>query len=385
MSAPATPATPSRRRFPTWKRSPAAAEGKPAGRETEAKPPREPRRPFDYAPDARPERQGALATRLPTRPLWMALSIAGVLAVTGATVAIGFLPHLLDAVGRGAGPRFAGTVAALRACLDLRSGGLAAALSELFLLAAAAVAIAVRGMRRHRRDGRQGRARAWGSLALILVTAAIAGRVPLGRLFAALVTDSSGRAFGPEGTGWWVAAAGVTSVTVALWAVLPLHQRLFPGLWLAAGLAGWGVAASAPWLAGMEQVTARGIDTALVTPAAWLVGAAGMLVATLVAARGVIREVRGEIQAAPATAHATRAAAKPVAKPAAETLRGPEAPAAEPVFEPIETEADATPAAERSDGGYTDGSDLEDDYASRPLSKAERKRLRKLAKSGQAA
>jgi hypothetical protein len=37
-------------------------------------------------------------------------------------------------------------------------------------------------------------------------------------------------------------------------------------------------------------------------------------------------------------------------------------------------------ATEESDNGYTDGSEIEEEYASRPLSKAEKKRLRKLGR-----
>ena len=83
------------------------------------------------------------------------------------------------------------------------------------------------------------------------------------------------------------------------------------------------------------------------------------------------------------------AAGAPRGEPAERTARdarhqGTQA-APEPVFEPVTADDESVPATERSGGGYTDGSDLEDEYASRPLSKAERKRLRKLAKSGQAA
>jgi len=61
MSAhPATTAAEPRRRL-SWGRRPAAARTRPAA------PPRAPRRPFDYAPAARPEQQAALATLVPTR------------------------------------------------------------------------------------------------------------------------------------------------------------------------------------------------------------------------------------------------------------------------------------------------------------------------------
>ena len=103
------------------------------------------------------------------------------------------------------------------------------------------------------------------------------------------------------------------------------------------------------------------------------------------------REVRGEIAAPPATAPAA-APAKGHAPPPAHVRAAAADHAAErvtgPVFEPVEeddepaTDADAT---RYTDGTDADGGDLEEEYASRPLSKAEKKRLRKLARSGTAA
>jgi hypothetical protein len=103
-----------------------------------------------------------------------------------------------------------------------------------------------------------------------------------------------------------------------------------------------------------------------------------MFAAMLTAARGVIREVRGEIKAPPVGVAKEERASK-VVKTEAVTRQ---AKAPEPVFEPVDTDDDGAPqsAAEGSETGYTDGSDAEDDYASRPLSKAEKKRLRKMGR-----
>ena len=104
-----------------------------------------------------------------------------------------------------------------------------------------------------------------------------------------------------------------------------------------------------------------------------------MFAAMLTAARGVIREVRGEIKAAPIGAAKEERASKGVkTEEATRQAKAPEA-----VFEPVDTDDDGAlqSAAEGSENGYTDGSDAEDEYASRPLSKAEKKRLRKMGRN----
>ena len=264
-------------------------------------------------------------------------------------------------------------MAVLRELVDLRGLILGGWLAQMFLLSAASVALSIRGMRRHRKDGRHGRSRAWLALALVLFTASLAGTLPIGKLMSTFLVEATGRSFGPEGLGWWVAIAGSVTGIVTLWILLPLHQRLVPGFWLLLGLTGWSAAAAVPWLGAGRD------DLALGAGGAWVVGAAAMFAAMLTAARGVIREVRGEIKAPPVGAgQGGERASKGVKAEAAK----PQAKAVEPVFEPVDTDDDGAPqsAAEGSETGYTDGSDAEDEYASRPLSKAEKKRLRKMGR-----
>lgn len=385
MSAhPATTAAEPRRRL-SWGRRPAAARTRPAAS------PRVPRRPFDYAPAARPEQQAALATLVPTRFPMLALAVASIVLAVAGTLALGAVPGALDALAGWAGPRFARSIAALREAFDPRTALVAGWLAEMFLLVAAALSLSVRGMRRHRRDGRHGRARAWLLLALLLAAGAAAGRWPLGRIVAAILTDATGIVLGPAGAGWWVAVAAAGLLVAVCWTTLPLHGRLGPAAWWTLALGCLGAAAAMPWIDAGALPGADRIETAVVGPGAWLCGAAAGLIAVLVAARGVIREVRGEIAAPPATAPAA-APAKGHAPPQAHVRAAAADHAAErvtgPVFEPVEeddepaTDADAT---RYTDGTDADGGDLEEEYASRPLSKAEKKRLRKLARSGTAA
>jgi hypothetical protein len=161
-----------------------------------------------------------------------------------------------------------------------------------------------------------------------------------------------------------VSIAATLLVGVSLWAVLPLHERLATALWLTAGLVAWGVAAAVTWLGARPGLPAG------VGLAAWVTGSGLVAIAMLVAARSVIREVRGE-------AGGGGGRAKPKVVPAAQRP----SPAVQDLDadddEPRERawQADGSPATD-----YTDGSDVDEDRETRHLSKAERKRLRKLAR-----
>ena len=149
-----------RRQFP-WTRSAAdtadTAPKNQAAKTVAAAPQRgrERCRPFDYSPEARPERQGALATILPTRPSRLGLALAGIVVVTATTLILGGWPAAIETVGRFAGARFTRTVAVLRELVDLRGLVLGGWLAQMFLLAAASVALSIRGMRRHHRRHRR--------------------------------------------------------------------------------------------------------------------------------------------------------------------------------------------------------------------------------------
>ena len=320
-----------------------------------------------------------MATVLPTRASRLGVALAGIVVVTATTLILGGWPAAIEAISRFAGARFARTVAVVRELVDLRGLVLGGWLAQMFLLAAASVALSIRGIRRHRKDGRHGRSRGWLALACVLVVASMAGTLPIGKLVSTFLVEATGRSFGPEGFGWWVAIAGIVTGIVTLWILLPLHQRLVPGFWLLLGLAGWSAAAAVPWLGAIGSAGAGRDDLALAGAGAWVAGSAAMLAAMLTAARGVIREVRGEIKAPPVGVAKEERATKGVKTEAVtRQVKAPEA-----VFEPVDTDDDGAPqsAAEGSENGYTDGSDAEDEYASRPLSKAEKKRLRKMGRN----
>jgi hypothetical protein len=358
-----------RRLVASWKRAapePVAAAEQPRGGSVAA-----------YDPAARPERHPALATRLPTTLGRLVLASLAVLLLMGGAIALAVSGPLFGrplVVGEG---RFAGTLAVLRAAVDPRSPlPMHVCLGVLSLVIAAAVAGSVKHMRRHRRDDYQGRFRAWGWLSLVLLVAACAGAVPLGPLVAAVASEATGIVAGPQGIGWWLGLEVVAVAIAVPWAVLPLRQRAGTAVWLTLGLVAWAAAGAMPWAGAWVGGDERG---AIIAQAAWAGGAALILVAMLTAARAVIREVRGEVAAAPAKPRRAVAAKANSAKPATAAVV-----AAEVEQDDDEAEESAAWASSDDEGQteYVDGSEHEH----RHLSKAERKRLRKLARmNGQAA
>jgi hypothetical protein len=337
-----------------------------------------PATPYEDAAD--PSRHPALATRLPIGLGGLLLAAGLILVPMAAAIALAVSGPL---VGRPLLPvaegRFARSLAVVGDAFDHRTGlPVQFWLAELSLLAAAAVAGAVRFMQRHRRDDFKGRFRAWGWLAVCFTVAAWAGAIPLGPLVAAVASDATGIVAGPDGIGWWLGLAAGMFALVAPWAVLPLRERAATAFWMVLGLAAWAGAAAMPWASEWVGGAARG---AIIGQAAWAAGAALLFVAMLAAARSVIREVRGLCgPAAEKTPRKTRAERRQEARAAAAAKADEVSPAADddedqPEEELIFQEADAEdPAASASD--FVDGSEADD----RHLSKAERKRLRKLAR-----
>jgi hypothetical protein len=326
-----------------------------------------PRASAAYDPDALPEKQRGPAVLLPTGLGGLSLAIAAVLVPLGGIVAAACSGPFFGRNLFVGGGRFARTVAAAGAVFDpLGIASLQIWLAQTLLVAAAGVALIVRLMRRHRRDDFNGRFRAWGWMAFVLVATACDGVVPVGRLVAAVFSDATGIVLGPNGIGWWVAISSLVVVAVSLWAVLPLHERLATSIWLSLAVAAWGASAAATCLAdGRDRIVAVGI-------AAWSFGAAFAFAAMLAAARSVIREVRG--QCGVVKPKAAKPAKADAAKPAA------------PMMEDDDVDSSAfdreAATGDDSETEYTDGSEQEEQ---RHLSKAERKRLRKLARMSGAA
>ena len=355
MSTAATaPARKSRRLSLPWRRAGAAAAG------------RGPRPPGAYAPEALPERQPSLAALVPTSLGRFVATVTIVVVLTAAVIGAGLYEPL---TGRSlvpvTSPRFAAAVDGLRRCVDLRrSGTLGGWIGQLGLLAAAVGALVVRQLRRQRLDDRRGRSAAWGWLAVLFLITSCAGMLPLGSVYTGLLSGMTGMPLAADGQGWWILSAGSAYTIVFLWAVLPLYERAGTAVWLGLSLAAWACAGGCAWF--VEVVPQR----AAVGQAAWIAGSACAAIAMLAAVRSVVREVRG-LARGPATGAGRGRGGR--AEPPESTR--PQAAAVDPTPE-------ATPPTE-----YIDGDSGEDGFETdgRPLSKSERKRLRKLARMSRAA
>ena len=350
----------------------------------------EPRRLADYSPEALPEHQPSLATLLPTGLGGLAIAATVLLVLLTAAVGVGVSELLTGGplFGRDA-TRFAATLAAARRCVDVHSFlSLGGWLAQISLVGATATALIVRLMRRHRRDDYRGRYRAWGWLAGLFTLTACAGTVPLGELFAALVTDATGISLGPDGRGWWVLAAGLLYGGVGLWAVLPLHERMATGLWLSLCFSGWAAAAACDWIGQSREIP--GQEFLLVMGnVCWMAGAVLAAIAMLAAARSVLREVRGLPVRKATDKKSTRESVAVAAVHASRKAAAVETDAVTATLSPSDADEDTR----NHDRGHTefvdgrDASDADEDFeqSGRHLSKAERKRLRKLARMSRAA
>jgi hypothetical protein len=255
-----------------------------------------------YAQKALPEHHASAATWIPVRTLPFLAAALGLLMPSAALTTVAFLDSRVASLLASLDDRWENTAAAVRYLIDMRSPqGCAAAVGLAGFLLAAALAIATRNVRRHRLDDHQGRYRAWGWLSLLLAIAGFGFVFPLGPLFSTMMTDATGWNLHTAGQGWWTLLVAATVIPVGLWAVLPLTQRLATGFWLFSALASWLLAdgiwlgLAAGWQPSMEPYA---------TAAAWQAAADALrvfvpalaAVGTLVASRSVIREARGLVK-----------------------------------------------------------------------------------------
>lgn len=323
----------------------------------------DPRPMAEYAPQAHPERQPGPATLLPTGIGGLTAATMVILVPMAAAIAVGGWEAAGGRPLFTGGGRFAGAIRAAGHCFDPRGpASVQGWLGQVFLLGAAAVALVVRLMRYHRRDDYKGRYRAWGWMAGLLVTTALAGIVPVGQFVGAAMSEATRLTLGPAGTGWWYALATLAWAAVAPWAVLPLHRRAGTASWLGLTLAAWAASAACAWL-GVGRAA-----FAVAGQAAWSVAAALAAVAMLTAARSVIREVRGLSAVRPRTLHQSGVSAESDRRPALQQRDEEDPDERSAPDDADELAGDAT--------AYVDGSEQEQ----RHLSKAERKRLKKLAR-----
>lgn len=373
-----------------------------------------------YAQKALPEHHASPAERIPVRPLPFLAAATGLLVVPSALTGLAVATPHVATLQASLGPRWANSAETVRSLIALESPhGIAAASGLACFLLASALAAATKTMRRHRLDDHQGRYLAWGWLGGLFAAAAVGMLLPLDRLTTTLMAEATGWELGAGGRGWWMLLVALAWLPIGLWAVLPLTQRFATGFWLTGAFASW--------------LTAEGVDQALAggwQPSQWQLGEPSLwhLAATilhvftpafaaigmLVASRSVIREARGLIEPRAARVRPARRPKRPIGpEPSAKadtttTRRRDEAETddapdqSEPAYdedawaddspEPSEEAPIASPPPQLLENGDS----IDDDDSTGPdheahtanegrLSKAERRRLRKLARKNRAA
>lgn len=277
--------------------------------------------------------------------------------------------------------RFATSLQHVRSGLRLQGQGTFAGwLTQVFLLLAAATAVVVRSIQRHRRDEFRGRFRAWGWLAFIWLVAAAGTATPLGPAVAAAFVTLTETPFGPHGLGWWL-SVGVASLVITVpWTVLRMRERLPASVTLGLALLSWATAVGCLWF------SAADVRLPLLATAAWLAGSGLIWLAMMLAVRSSLREIDG-LCLAPQIRQPRKRREKqsrqPAVAPGEQTDESADDATEEtPVFTPAEE-----PTAVAADHSLQNPADDEvnETEPERRLSKAERRRLRKLARSGRAA
>ena len=331
--------------------------------------------------DLLPAAQRQLAALVPTRiaPLigcFLAFSL-----LIGLAVATDFAREIFSRELIPASDRFAASFQHLRSGLSLQGKAtLAGWLTQVFLLLAAATTLVVRSIQRHRRDEFSGRFRAWGWLAFVWLVAATATATPLGPAVAATFVTLTETPFGPHGLGWWLTVGVAGLVLTVPWTVLQMRERLPTALTLGLALLSWATAVGCLWFSTAD------VRLSLLAPAAWLAGSGLILLAMMLAVRSSLREIDG-LCVLPQTRQPRKRREKPSLRPAAAPAKQTD----EAVDDTPEETPDFTPAPESEvvteDDSLENLTDDESDNdgPQRRLSKAERRRLRKLARSNRAA
>jgi hypothetical protein len=331
--------------------------------------------------DLLPAAQRQLAALVPTRIAPLIGCFVATSLLIGLAVTTDFAREIFGRELIPESDRFTASLLHIRSGLSLQGQAtLAGWLTQVFLLLAAATTLVVRSIQRHRRDEFSGRFRAWGWLAFVWLVAAAATATPLGPAVAATFVTLTETPFGPHGLGWWLTVGIVGLVVTVPWTVLRMRERLPTTLTLGLALLFWAAAVGCLWF------SAADVRLPLLASAAWLAGSGLILLAMMLAVRSSLREIDG-LCVLPQTRQPRKRREKQSPRPAAAPAKRTD----EAVDEEPEETPNFTPAVESeavtADDSLENHADDECDKnePQRRLSKAERRRLRKLARSSRAA
>jgi hypothetical protein len=266
--------------------------------------------------------------------------------------------------------------------------GVAAWVAAVGLLLVAALARIIYSLRRHRVDDVRGRYRVWRWIAAGSIIASLNAIVGAHQLLARAAAAVTGWSLTTSANEWWLAPLALLAGWIGVRLVLEIAEsRAALGLAALAGMT-YAVAAAAAlgWVPAALGVSAGALAGALP-----LVGHTLALAAMMVFARYVVLDVQGLIEhkprrpAASAASAASAAKARRAAAKTAETTAAT-TPVATPAASAAAAKAASTAKPDAAASSWTDDDedDAEENTGDRRLSKAERKRLRKL-RQGRAA
>ena len=323
-----------------------------------------------------------LVSFVPTRPATLFAVAAIQICVTSLAIipclgreftAYDFLP---------AGGEYSQSVDILRGGIGLQGQAhLAGWFTQTSLLLATGVTLILRSIHRNRRDATRPGFRPWGALAALWIIASLATTVPIGPAVALAMLQVTETPFGPQGLGWWVTLGSLYSFITISGTLCRLREKILPILAVTPGLLFWCASTMCIWFSTTEP------RLLLISNATWLIGSGFMLFAMLLTVRGSLREIDGLCKqkktVSPKKNHTSFSS--PVIHSATKTPGHSVSTAID--FEEIPMNAaNDQPSATHNDEIYdeTHSSDNESPLQRR-LSKAERRRLRKLSKNGRAA
>jgi hypothetical protein len=274
-------------------------------------------------------------------------------------------------------------------------GSLASWLAAVVLALTCAICLIVLSIRRHRIDDFKGRYRVWLGAAIVCLFASANSVAGLHQMIAELLGAATGWTALRDGAVWWLTLAGLPVAWITLRAILDVRECRLAGALLIAAVACYAVSVvSYLGLAGIADPQTRSISVgATLLMGHWFVLAAIVSYARFVVldAQGLITVRRRSVAKRPAKVEIAKTvpatSVTPAAKPATSIFAA--AGLSRSTVQSAKTPADSSrwvdgsrPERDRYDRDDDDDDSVDGD---RKLSKADRKRLRKLKAQGRAA
>ena len=328
-------------------------------------------------PETLPARYRHLASFVPTRAV--SLTLVAVIQLCALSFA------LAPCLGREfAGYEFVPDGGTYSLSVDILRGGfglqgqanLAGWITQTFLLLSTGTALILRALQRNRCDTSKPSFRLWGILAIVWMSASLATTLPIGPAVAAALLQITNTPFGPQGLGWWVTFGSFCICISVLGTFFRLHERLASLMALTPGLLLWCASTSCVWFSANDP------RLLLLANATWLAGSGFILFTMMLAVRSSLREIDGLCKQKKTRTPKSKRRLVNSAAVSPSTDDSQPTPTTAIDFEEIPSQASAHQQPVHNDNEIDQGNET---AKQRRLSKAERRRLRKLARNGRAA